>query len=187
LEFATAPGGGPSTDEASFRVLATTYPLNFQQIKKGNLKYIMMKQTLTFVLPLALALGLAGCGGGGQNAAEAPQPGSDSPTGGGGGFAGVYVSSLNRIAAALENVNDEASAREAAREIADVNLDLQAVTSETDGMSDAAKGMAFAARAQDLAQVQMRIAVAVQRINSTNIGLYSIISDEMGRMPKLGN
>jgi len=103
---------------------------------------------------------------------------------GGGGVADDYVSAMNKIAAAVEAVNDEASARQAAEVIAVVNKDMEKTIAALQQMSDSEKALILSLRAEDLQKVQMRIASAIQKLASEPQYLRAI-SDEMQHMPSL--
>lgn len=96
----------------------------------------------------------------------------------------TYVSGMDKIAEAVEQVNDEAGARQAAQVIEAVRQDLEKTMSAMEAMSDTQKAMAFAQRASDLQKVQMRLATAMQSL-AARPDLMRIIGDEMGKMPQL--
>ena len=52
-------------------------------------------------------------------------------------------------------------------------------------MSEAKKAMALAAHAQDMQKAQMRLATAMSKLATRDQDALRIISDEMGKMPRL--
>lgn len=118
-------------------------------------------------LLLAAALTLAACGGSTSSTADAA------------------VAEYENIADALESVNDEESARAAARRIAAANAELEEIAKTFEEMSDMEKAMAAGRMAQGISGVQARIGAAMAGIAQRDRALYQTISDEMNRLPTL--
>jgi hypothetical protein len=100
------------------------------------------------------------------------------------GPVGEYVAGLDAIAAALESVKDEASAKTAAKTIADVSTKLNRVTAEMEKMPKMERGMAFAGAMQEVSRVQMRVATAVQPLVAKP-ELMKLLGDAMKNIPKV--
>lgn len=120
----------------------------------------------TLVL-MAGSLALAGCGDSGGTQAE------------------TFVDEMNRIADAVEQVNSEEDARGVAHLIADAQKNMEEASKSLEGMSEAKKAMALAAHAQDMQKAQMRLATAMSKLATRDQDALRIISDEMGKMPRL--
>ncbi|PKP78809.1 MAG: hypothetical protein CVT81_02090 [Alphaproteobacteria bacterium HGW-Alphaproteobacteria-3] len=116
---------------------------------------------------MAGSLALAGCGDSGGTQAE------------------TFVDEMNRIADAVEQVNSEEDARGVAHLIADAQKNMEEASKSLEGMSEAKKAMALAAHAQDMQKAQMRLATAMSKLATRDQDALRIISDEMGKMPRL--
>ena len=91
---------------------------------------------------------------------------------------------LANIAEAIENVEDEASVRAAAQEIAKANVELGAVSKSLEGMSDAEHAAAAQQYSAKYPEQHVRIASAMQRLLQHPEWL-KIISDEVKKMPAM--
>lgn len=100
------------------------------------------------------------------------------------GPVGEYIAGLDAIAAALESVKDEASAKTAAAAIAQVTAKLNRVTAEMEKMPKMERGMAFAGAMQEVSRVQMRVATAFQPLVAKP-ELMKQIGDAMKDIPKV--
>ena len=98
---------------------------------------------------------------------------------------GRYVEALNDIAGAIETVNDEASAREAAHTIAGVNVELDELAEIVDAMDPATRAGMFQTRGMEFIQAQQRMSMALQGMMA-HPEYFQIINDEMKKMPDIG-
>lgn len=102
----------------------------------------------------------------------------------GAGVADAYLAGMNKIAGAVEQVKDDASARNAAQVIASVSKDLTATAATLDSMSEAEKASVFASRAAEMQTAQMRLATAMQGLASQPQWMR-VISEEMQKLPTI--
>lgn len=116
---------------------------------------------------LGAALALAGCGDSGGTQME------------------TFAGEMNRIAEAVEQVNNEEDARSVAHLIADAQKNMEEASNALEGMSDAEKGIAAAAHAKEVQQAQMRLATAMSSLAMRDQAALRIISDEMSKMPRI--
>jgi hypothetical protein len=131
----------------------------------------------------AASVALTACG---SEKAESGSKVVDASKAKGGEVADVYVASLNNIAIAVENVNDEVSAKKAAEAIAAAVRDLEATSEAVQNMNSAKRAMVFASRAQDFVEPQMRISTAIQKISAENPEYLEMIQAELQKMPEFG-
>lgn len=127
-------------------------------------------KNLVATFGLAAMLALAGCGGSGNSASDIGQ---------------AYISTLDRVAGALESVKDEDSAKAAAREIASANDTLENMVDEINSMSTTEQVAMMQKHAAKVAEIETRIGQAVQKIVSEDPKLLDIIGSEIQNMPKL--
>ena len=130
---------------------------------------------------LAAALILTGCGkkGGveGTTGAEITSKSSAKEIG------AAYLNELTSIADALETVEDEASARAAAKKLKTSIDGLNTMKEELDGELTGMKAMqVFGGRYTDLIEVQARLAAAVANIQANHPELMDTVSDELDRL-----
>lgn len=98
--------------------------------------------------------------------------------------ADVYLAAMNKIAGAVEQINDDASARKAAQVIASASEDLKATAATLDSMPDAEKASIFASRATEMQTAQMRLATAMQGLAAQPQWMVAI-SEEMKKLPTI--
>ncbi len=148
-----------------------------------------MKRLMILTATTILLLGWTGCSGTPES--ETPPPETSSiPMEPEGSYSASNPSDqlgtqLSNIAEAIENVEDDATARAAAQEIAKANHALASLAKSMEGMSDAQHTVAAQQYAAKYSQLQVRIASAMQRLVQHPEWLQ-IISDEMKKMPRLG-
>ncbi|MBX3496725.1 MAG: hypothetical protein KF769_10820 [Parvibaculum sp.] len=112
-------------------------------------------------------LALAGCGDSGGTQME------------------TFAGEMNRIAEAVEQVNNEEDARGVAHLIADAQRKMEEASKALEGMSEAQRGIAAAAHAKEMQQAQMRLATAMSSLAMRDQAALRIISDEMSKMPRI--
>jgi len=127
-------------------------------------------------ITMCMAVVLAGCGG------EKSVKASDAK---GGEVADVYLAQITNIADAVEAVDDEKSARAAAKAIAKAAREMEALSEAVEDMTPARRAMVFASRAQDFMEPQMRLATSMQKLAIDHPEYLEIIQDEMDKMPEL--
>lgn len=154
-----------------------------------------MKTYITTAL-LASVIGLTACGGKKEEtsigavapAVEAPA----KPKSSGGGLvltkeqklADTYISEMDKIADALERVNDEASAQAAAKAIAEASNMMEAAKQAYgEEMSGPAAMAVFMPRQQEFIAVQSRISMGMAGIAQSNPQFLQMISAEMENLP----
>ena len=93
-----------------------------------------------------------------------------------------YVKALNDIAGAIESVDSEASAREAARTIARVNAELEELSDIVEAMDPATRVAAFQSHGMEFVQAQHRMSTAMQNMMA-HPEYFQIINNEMLKMP----
>lgn len=143
-----------------------------------------------------MALGLGACGGepepdpeeidmstpaGAIQALESMGNGSASAS----GPMKVYVQGMDDIAEAITKVDNEASARRAAQEIAKVARDMEDLQEQFENMSDQEKTAAAMANMGAITQSGSRVAAAMLTLQSQHPELVEIISDEMDKIPDM--
>nr|WP_321361027.1 hypothetical protein [uncultured Hyphomonas sp.] len=95
----------------------------------------------------------------------------------------AYINEMTRIANALDTVDDEASAKAAAKKIQRAIDGLNEMSDKLDGEISGVKGMQiFGSRSTDLLKVQGRIATSVMRIQSEHPELVETITAELDRL-----
>ena len=148
-----------------------------------------MRRPMVLTATATLLLGWVGCSGTPESDTSSPET-SSSPKEHEGSFSASNPSDqmgiqLSNIAEAIENVKDEASARETARIIAKAGIELQGVAKSMEGMSDAEHAAAAQQHAAKYPQQQLRIMSAMQKLVH-HPEWMKIIQDEMKRMPGVG-
>lgn len=101
-------------------------------------------------------------------------------------MAGQYATQLDRLADAVEAIDDDASAREAAKVIAEVNLELARLSKEAAAMNPAEAAVLVQAQQGEYVACQQRIATAMTRLAMENPAALGIVSKELRAMPKPG-
>lgn len=100
-------------------------------------------------------------------------------------IANDYLQGMDKVATALDNVNDEASAKKAAEIMAEIGEEFDELAEELDG-AGASRQRAMAAimvsRATELAAVQQRLAGNMMRIQTQHPELMPVISNAMNEM-----
>lgn len=144
-----------------------------------------------------LALGLAACG---QKEPEPEEIDISTPAGAlqmlesmanSGGDAKAtgpmkeYTDGMDRIADAIADVDNEASARRAAQRIADVVRDMEGLQDRFDNMSDQEKTAAAIANASAITQSGTRVAAAMMTLQTQHPDLMQVIQEEMDKIPDL--
>jgi len=142
---------------------------------------------------LASALAMAACGGdkdGGDAADGSASSAAESPVTAQSSNAEIvdaYLSEINDIAAAVEQVDDEQSAEAAARVIRDASDRLEAMNAEIGADMSSARAMAvFGPHQQELIQAQSRLAMSMSRLAINHPELMQSIQDEMSELEMVG-
>ena len=130
---------------------------------------------------LAAALLLTGCGKKdgieGKTGADITSKSSAKDIG------GAYINEMTRIADALETVDDEASAKAAAKKMKVAVDGLNKMQEELEGELTGMKAMqVFGGRYTELVQVQTRLASEIIRIQSDHPELMDILGDELDKL-----
>lgn len=95
----------------------------------------------------------------------------------------AYINEMTRIADALESVQDDKSAKAAAKKLKVAVDGLNSMSEELDGKLDGPKAMqVFGPRYPELIQASMRMGTEMQRIQTDHPELMDTISDEMDRL-----
>lgn len=97
----------------------------------------------------------------------------------------VYSVHLNRIADAIESIESDADAENAARTIALASQEFEILAEKFDNANKVRLASAFARSADDLTQPQMRIGLAMQKLAMQNPDYLQKISEAMDEMPDL--
>ena len=107
-------------------------------------------------------------------------------TGGGGNpTMTAYVANLDKVATALANVKDEASAKAMGEQLAPVFAEMQKQSETLEKMSEPELAAAAVASAPQLIAAQTKIAQAASTWMMQNPELGEIISKELEKMPEL--
>ena len=130
---------------------------------------------------IAAALMLTGCGG--KDDVQGKTGEDITAKSSAGDIGEAYINEMTRIADALETVDDEASAKSAAKKIKVAVDGLNQMSDKLDGEISGVKGMQiFGGRYTDLIEVQGRIATSMIRIQSGHPELMDTLSAEMDRL-----
>jgi hypothetical protein len=97
----------------------------------------------------------------------------------------AYVSNLDKVATALSNVKDEASAKAMGEQLAPIFAEMQKQSETLEKMSDQQIAAAAMASAPQLIAAQTKIAQAASTWMLQNPELGEIISKELEKMPEL--
>lgn len=122
---------------------------------------------LAAIVGVVVAVTFAGCGGSSSDVGQA------------------YVDQLSHVADALDSVKDEASAREAAHEIAKANTKIQKMVNDIDAMDQAHQMTLFQKHAAEMSKLERRISQSVQRIVAKDPKLLGIVGSEIQDMPRI--
>ncbi|WP_321491040.1 hypothetical protein [uncultured Hyphomonas sp.] len=140
-----------------------------------------MKTGFLTAAGVAAALMLTGCGGktdGPGKAAEDITAKSSAKD-----IGAAYINEMTQIADALDTVDDEASAKAAAKKIKAAVDGLNQMSEELDGEISGVKGMQiFGGRYTELIEVQSRVATSMIKIQSDHPELMDTISAEMDQL-----
>lgn len=141
------------------------------------------------ILSVLIALTLVGCGGGddatpatGLEAAKDVEI-KDKPSGSAGkDFANTYINEMNAMVTALENVNDEESARAAARAIEEMNSTFESISDDMqDGIAvEQRVALAMVTRQSEVMAIQQRMAMQMMRLQN-DPELMKIISEAQSK------
>ena len=93
-----------------------------------------------------------------------------------------YLEELNRLADALETVDDEASARQAAQTVAEINAEMETLQPQFEAMEENERAAMLRTHAAAFQEVQTRIAMAMEPL-ADRPDLLEIISEELENMP----
>jgi hypothetical protein len=104
--------------------------------------------------------------------------------GGAASVADEFVGGMDKIAAAVEDIEDEAGARKAAQVIASVSESMKESAAKVQGMPVMERSKVLAERAEDMQKAQRRLASAMQAL-ATRPDLLQIVSEEMAKMPTM--
>ena len=95
----------------------------------------------------------------------------------------AYINEMTRVADALESVDDEASAKAAAKKLKVAIDGLNQMQEELDGELSGVKAMqVFGGRYTELVQVQTRMATAIMQIQTEHPELMNIVGDELEKL-----
>lgn len=100
----------------------------------------------------------------------------------------LYIGQLDRIAGALEQVKDEASADQAAASIDETVQEMDSLSNEMEGKITSNEWLAaITQRQQEMTQVQTRISSAMMQIVQTNPALIQRMNESIKDIPTVGN
>lgn len=98
-------------------------------------------------------------------------------------IAAAMISQMGSLADTLDTVKDEESARKAAKEIAKIGVELEALAKKADGTNSAGKmSIMMQANSNEFMSIQARLATNMARIAMTDPKLLQIIGDEMDKL-----
>ena len=99
----------------------------------------------------------------------------------------LYVVLMKKIASAVDNVKDEATADAAARTINETSQTMEILANRAKNQITPHEWMAVtAARQQEFVEIQNRMSNAFMRLAQTNPSLLERISDAMQDLPSVG-
>ncbi|GGD07360.1 hypothetical protein [Aquisalinus flavus] len=141
-----------------------------------------MKTIITTSLAIFSLAALTACGGGNDGEASdinitAEQ--ADGPK----DYVAVYEKQLITIADAVEAVTDEQSAQVAAQVIRDASAELEIIAKKAETMSQIEQARFAMSFTTELADTQMRLMGAMQRLYQTDPETMQLISDAMEDLP----
>ena len=100
----------------------------------------------------------------------------------------LYIGQLDRIAGALEQVKDDASANLAAASIDETVQEMEGLSAEIKGKITSDEWLAaITQRQQELTQVQSRISMAMMQIVQKDPALMQRMNESMSGLPTIGN
>ncbi len=100
----------------------------------------------------------------------------------------LYIGQLDRIAGALEQVKDDASADVAAASIDETVQEMEGLSAEMKGRITSDEWLAaITQRQQELTQVQSRISMAMMQIVQRDPALMQRMNESMSGLPTIGN
>lgn len=130
---------------------------------------------------LAAALLLTGCGK--KDGIEGKTGGDITSKSSAKDIGEAYINEMTRVADALESVDDEASAKAAAKKLKVAIDGLNQMQEELDGELSGVKAMqVFGGRYTELVQVQTRMATAIVQIQTEHPELMNIVGDELEKL-----
>ena len=98
----------------------------------------------------------------------------------------LYLAEMGTIADTLEGVDSGQSAKQAAKELAAAAQKLEKAVYTLDEKKTNIGPMLIAANAREFTDVQIRLSKQIQRIATENPDWFEIISEELDKMPKIG-
>lgn len=139
-----------------------------------------MKFQITAVLAGLAVASLTACGNGSDEpSGQITASEADSPK----EVVAVYEAQIIRIADAVEKVDDDDSAREAARIIQEASAELEGLEAKVEGMSGPEKMQFAMAYATGLSDTHIRLATAMQRLAETDEEHWKMIAEAMDELP----
>ncbi|MCA8899934.1 MAG: hypothetical protein KDA53_01650 [Hyphomonas sp.] len=140
----------------------------------------MRLTTIAAAALLAGSLALAGCGKKsgveGKTGDEITAKSSNDDIG------EAYLNELGRIATALESIDDEASAKKAAKEINAASEGLNAMKEELGDLDGLRAVQIFGSRLSEMTRTQQRISVAMSDLYSNHPEYAELVGDEIDRL-----
>lgn len=140
-----------------------------------------MRTGILTAVGLAAALLLTGCGN--KDGIEGKTGGDITSKSSAKDIGEAYINEMTRVADALESVDDEASAKAAAKKLKVAIDGLNQMQEELDGELSGVKAMqVFGGRYTELVQVQTRMATAIVQIQTEHPELMNIVGDELEKL-----
>lgn len=137
---------------------------------------------LIFSAVAATALALGGCGGSSEKSEDVKITEKSSAK----DVVKLYLAEMGAIVETLEGVNSEETAKDAAKELAEAAQKLEYAIETLDRKNAKIGPMLIASNVRELTEVQIRLSTQLQRIATENPELFEIISEEIEKMPKIG-
>lgn len=139
-----------------------------------------MRPTFIAAALMAASLALTGCG---QKSEVQGKTGEDITAKSSNEDIGeAYLNELDRIATALESIDDEASAKAAAKEINAATDGLEAMKEELGDLNGLRAVQIFGNRLSEMTQTQQRIAVAMSDLYTNHPEYAELVGDEIDRL-----
>lgn len=140
-----------------------------------------MRTGILTAVGLAAALLLTGCGK--KDGIEGKTGGDITSKSSAKDIGEAYINEMTRVADALESVDDEASAKAAAKKLKVAIDGLNQMQEELDDELSGVKAMqVFGGRYTELVQVQTRMATAIVQIQTEHPELMNIVGDELEKL-----
>ena len=98
-----------------------------------------------------------------------------------------YVAGMNEIAAAIDSIDDEASAKRAAQDIAASIKDLEKLKERLEGKSEQEMQVMAMQNAGALMQSAAAMSAAMMKLQTEHPELLQVVSDEIDKIPNLDN